>query len=214
MNALLDANLIRLFDFYLLMMFVIGLLRRWAIYRDISILAGAAILRRPNIVKQLGANRDLLITRQILFPILMAVGLMAIQFVLSRLIWPTANITFRDESTSWWRVTLLILFFVPMLTVDVYFLVQVGRIDRTEAIKQLNRAEYWLTNWKGTAIKWATIGYVDPKKMVDNQLREGLTWFGSLVAWSMWWVVVQVALRVAFGLTVWLLWAFSSTETV
>jgi hypothetical protein len=207
-NALLDSNLIRLFDFYLLLIFVIGLIRRWAMYKDILILAGAAVLRRPNLVREIGAHRHVLMTRQTVIPVALALLLMAVQFVMSRLIWPEATVSLRDETSSWWRFVLIVATFVPMLAVDIYFLVRIGQIDRTEAIKQLNRAEHWLTSWQGTAVKWATLGYVDPKKMVHDQLRDGLTWFGGLVAWSMWWVVVQVTLRVAFGLTVWLLWAF------
>ena len=208
MNTLANTNLIRLFDFYLLMMFVIGLLRRWAMYRDIVLLTGAAIIRRPNLVRQLGANRELLMTRQILVPVILAIGLMGIQFILSRLIWPQATMTIREASKDWWRVALLIGTFVPMFAVDLYFLIRVGQIDRNEAMKQLHRAEHWLTSWQGSAIRWVTMGYVNPRKMVDDQLRDGLSWFGLLIAWSMWWVTVQVTLRVAFGLTVWLLWAF------
>jgi hypothetical protein len=208
-NSIIDANLIRLFDFYLLMMFIIGVIRRWGIYKNVTILTVAVLFRQPNLVRRLGANRDLILNRTVIFPVAIALLLMMIQLILSRLIWPTATVTLRDESESWWRIAMVIITFVPMLCVDIYFLFRVGRIDRGEAFKQLHRAEYWLTSWQGQAVSYMTFGLVNPRKMVDEQLRDGLTWFRTLVAWSMWWVVIQVTLRVTFGVVVWLLWAFT-----
>jgi hypothetical protein len=215
MSRLPDINLIRLFDFYLLMMFVIGLLRRAGFYKDVTLVSVAAVLRQPNLVRRLGANRDVLMNWSTLRPVFFAVLLLAIQFVLSRLIWPDANLTGRDVSHSWWRAALLVALFLPMAAVDTYFLFRVGQIDRGIAHQYLARAEYWLTGWRGPAVRVVTFGYVNPRKMVDDQVRDSLRWFRGTMAWSMWWVTVQVSLRVLFGLVIWLLWAWSiRSETV
>ncbi|MFO0938424.1 MAG: hypothetical protein U0798_18125 [Gemmataceae bacterium] len=215
MFQILDTNLIRLFDFYLLLMFVIGLLRRFALYRDVVILTIATFIRQPNLVKRLSANRDVLMDGKTLRPIFFALLLMSIQLVMSRLIWPSATITIHEVSQTWWQAALLVVLFIPMVSVDVYFLARVGQIDRHEAKKHLARAEHWLSSWQGTAVKLVTFGYVNPRQMVDDQLRENLTWFRGTIQWSMWWVVVQVGLRVMWGVAIWLLWAFRNRpETV
>ena len=215
MSHLLDTNLIRLFDFYLLLMFVIGLLRRGAFYKDIVVLTVATIVRTPNLVRRLGANRDVLLTWPTLRPLVFALVLMVTQFVMSRLIWPEATMTSRDVGRVWWHAVLLFSLFVPMVVVDIYFLIRVGQIDRAVANKHLARAEYWLTSWQGPAVKFFTLGFVNPRRMVDEQLRENLAWFRGTMKWSMWWLVVQVGLRVSFGVAIWLLWARNiSTESV
>lgn len=209
MSRLPDINLIRLYDFYLLMMFVIGLLRRAGFYKDVVLVSIAAVLRQPNLVRRLGANRDVLMNWTTMRPIFFATLLLASQFVLSRLIWPDATLTGRDVSHSGWQSALLVALFLPMFAVDVYFLVRVGQIDRGLAHEHMARAEYWLAGWRGPAVRVVTFGYVNPRKMVDDQLRDGLVWFRGTMAWSMWWTTGQVGLRVLFGLAIWLLWAWS-----
>ena len=209
MPALPDTNLIRLFDFYLLLMFVIGLLRRATFYKDVALISLAAVTKQPNLVRRLGANRDVLMNWQTLRPLVFAVVLIFVQFILSRLIWPDATITGRDVGRHWWQAVILVVLFAAMFTVDLYFLIRIGQIDRGEANKHLLRAEYWLTSWQGPVIKIVTFGYVNPRQMVDDQVRDGMTWFRSTMTWSMWWVIVQVSLRVAFGVAIWLFWAWS-----
>ena len=209
MSLIFDNNLIRLFDFYLLLMFVIGLLRRYTFYKDIVILAVATVVRQPNLVRRLNANRDVLMNWPTMLPFFFAVFLMAVQFVMSRLIWPDATITGRDAGRVWWHAALLVALFVPMFGVDFYFLIRIGQIDRTEANKHLSRAEYWLTGWQAPTIRIITFGYVNPHRMVNEQLRENLTWFRGSMQWSLWWLVVQVGLRILFGVAVWLLWAWT-----
>jgi hypothetical protein len=52
-----------------------------------------------------------------------------------------------------------------------------------------------------------TLGIVNPRKIVGVEVRKNLKELGATVSWSMWWVTVQVVLRTAFGLAIWLLWA-------
>lgn len=209
MTALLDTNLIRLFDFYLLLMFVISLLRRATFYKDVTLISIAAVMKQPNLVRRLGANRDILLNWSTIRPLVFAIVLMLVQFILSRLIWPEATITLREIGPHYGQDAVLVILFAAMFAVDLYFLIRIGQIDRGEANKTLLRAEYWLTSWQAPVISAVTFGYVNPRKMVDDQLREGLTWFRSTMAWSMWWVIVQVSLRVAFGVAIWLFWAWS-----
>jgi hypothetical protein len=49
---------------------------------------------------------------------------------------------------------------------------------------------------------------VNPQKIVDTEVQKSLTEARSTLATSLWWVIVQTSLRLAFGLTLWTLWAF------
>jgi hypothetical protein len=82
----------------------------------------------------------------------------------------------------------------------------VAKFDHDETVRYFDQAEGWL-RWKGRLVNMATLGIVNPKKMVDAELKKSLTEYRSTLASSMWWVNVQISLRLTFGLTLWLVWA-------
>ena len=63
---------------------------------------------------------------------------------------------------------------VPMLAVDLYFVVRVGRFDHDETVKYFDQAESWL-GWKGPLVRVLTLGIVNPRKMVDEEVKKSLT---------------------------------------
>ena len=97
---------------------------------------------------------------------------------------------------------------LPMLGVDIFFLVRVGRIDRAETEKYLDMAESWLTAWKVTAVRVITFGKIDPRRRVSEEVQKALTAISNLINRSLYWMSLQVGLRVIFGLTLWLTWAW------
>jgi hypothetical protein len=48
---------------------------------------------------------------------------------------------------------------------------------------------------------------VNPQKIVDEEVKKSLAEIGTTVRASLWWVSLQIALRVLFGLTLWTAWA-------
>lgn len=204
------VNLIRLFDFYLAAMFVLGFARRYTVYWDAVRLLVLLRGRWPKLVDRLRAHHGVLVTRDVIRPLLVALALTAIQMICSRLIWPEAALTVGEVAGSWWRLAVVVLAAAPMLAVDVYFLISVGQLDRAGTEVYLDQAEHWLGTWKTPLIRAATLGYVNPHRIVDEEVRKGLAQLGETVSWAAWWVSVQVGCRVACGLTVWLLWASGS----
>jgi hypothetical protein len=93
-----------------------------------------------------------------------------------------------------------------MIAVDSYFLIAVGRFDRATTEQYLDQAERWLGTWRAGAVRAVTFGYVNPQSIVDAEVRKSLGIMGDMVSWTMRWVAIQVACRVAFGLTVWGSW--------
>lgn len=199
------VNLIRVFDFYLALMFVISLVRRWEVYWDAVRVVVAVRGRWPRLMARLADHGSLLLNWEFFRPAVLALALTLIQMVCSRVIWPQATLTGPEVRAEWEWWPLLLLALLPMLAVDLYFVVRVGRFDRTETVKYLDQAETWL-GWRGPLVRIATLGMVDPTRMVDAEVRKSMAELGTTVRSSLWWVSAQIGCRVAFGLTLWLAW--------
>ena len=204
-------NLIRLFDFYLAATLVVSLARRYRLYWDTVALLVRFRGRWPKLGDRLLANHGVLLTRDVLRPLFAAVALTVVQFICSRLVWPTATLTSETVWGHWGLLAPILLAAVPMLLTDAYFLLRVGSFDRGSTEDYLDDAERWLTGWKTPAIRLATLGYVNPQRIVDAEVVKGLESVGRLVGWASRWAAIQLAFRVLFGLTLWLVWAYSAS---
>lgn len=197
-------NLIRVFDFYVTVMFLISLLRRWDVYLDaIKLLVGVRG-RWPKLMGRLREHQSLLLNWSFFRPAILALALTVLQLVVSRVIYPQAVVTFAILDAWWWYAAIFVTM-VPMVAVDLYFIIRVAKFDRDAAEKQLDDAEGWLGG-KGRLVRIFTFGIVNPSKMVDTELKKGLETARASLNASLWWVSLQIALRMAFGLTLWTVW--------
>lgn len=199
-------NLIRVFDFYLALMFMISILRRREVYWNAIHILVSVRGRWPRLVQRLGEHQSLLLNWSFFRPALLALLLTVLQMICSRIIWPEAVLFGSDFNDEWWKLAILLVPLFAMLAVDFYFVVCVGQFDHAETVKYLDRAENWL-GWKGPLVRVLTLGYVDPHKMVDEEVRKNLAEIGTTVRSSLWWVSVQLGTRVLFGLAIWTVWA-------
>ena len=55
-----------------------------------------------------------------------------------------------------------------------------------------------------------TFGYVNPHKMVDEEVKKALDAGGKLIHTTLWWTVVQTGARVLLGLALWMVWTFGA----
>lgn len=201
-----DANLIRLFDFYLAFLFLIGVYRRRVVYWNACRLGFSIVDRRKKLLTVVRTEKRELLTLETLRPVLIAVGLMLIQWLCSRLIWPQADVPLNTLTVQWWKIAVVVAAFVPMFAVDLFFLIRIGQFDHGETEKYLDQAEQWLGGWKATAVHTLTFGVVNPRTIVQTEVKKGLQELGRTVRASMWWASVQTGLRLVFGVTIWLLW--------
>jgi hypothetical protein len=207
MHSLAAANVIRVFDFYLALMFVLSLSRRYPIYLDILRLGIALRGRWPKLLDRLRQHHGVLVTTEVLRPLGLAVALMVIQFLCSRLIFPKATLTVGTMAAGVWPLTVILVAAVPMWLVDAYFLIVVARIDRRTSEAYLDTAEFWLTNWKAHAVRAATLGLYDPRVVVDTEVKKSMTTLSKSFSRTAWWVAAQVACRMTCGLTIWTVWS-------
>ena len=203
-------NLIRVFDFYLAATLVVSLARRYRVYWDTTVLLVRFRDRWPKLVNRLKLHHGVLLTRDVLRPLFAAVTLTGVQFVCSRLVWPTAVLPVPDVFAHWRMLGPITVAAVPMVLIDAYFLVRVGGFDRGSTEVYLDQAEHWLASWKTPAVRLATLGYVNPQRIVDAEVVKGLQNVGRLVSWASRWAAVQLAVRVLFGLTMWMVWAYGT----
>jgi hypothetical protein len=199
-------NLIRVFDFYVTLMFVISLIRRWNVYLSAIRLLIVVRGRWPKLIQRLSEHSSLILNRSFFRPALLALGLTVVQLVASRVIFPQATLTGEQLQAEWWWIVVIFVPLVPMVLVDIYFVIRVGKFDHGETVKYFDQAEGWL-GWKGPLVRVLTLGIVNPKKMVDEEVKKNLTEYQSTLKASLWWVSVQIGLRLTFGLTLWAVWA-------
>lgn len=206
-KAMPQVNLIRLFDFYLAAMFVLGTMRRLGQYRSVVALIVSAPGRWPRLLLELRQHRAIFLTWTTLRPAALALAIAIVHMIASRVVWPRAHLTLHDLFQHWQVLPVVLLTISPMLAVDAYFLIRVGRIDRDETAKYLDQAEHWLTSWKAPVVRFLTLGYVDPRRMVSEEVRKALTSLSDLLNRNFYWMSLQMGLRVLFGLVLWGVWA-------
>lgn len=199
-------NLIRIFDFYVTMMFLISFLRRWRVYWDAIRILVAVRGRWPKLIQRLGDHKSLILNWSFFRPAVLALFVTLVQLICSRILFPQATLTSDHLQKEWWLVPILLVPMVPMLAVDIYFILRVGRFDHGETVKYFDQAERWL-GWKGPLVRVLTLGIVNPTRMVDEEVKKSLAEMQTTLASSLWWVIGQTSLRFAFGLTIWTVWA-------
>jgi hypothetical protein len=207
MDDLLRMNLIRLFTFYLTAIFVVGTFRRLRQYRDVVELTRGMPGRWPRVLQQIRKHWVVFLTWSTFRPAIVAVTLIVMQMICSRVIWPQANITLLDLWEERWMPFVVGASAVCMIGVDLYFVIRVGQIDRQETERYLDEAEHWMTSWKAPVVRVCTFGYINPRKIVDIEVRKALEEGKGLLHRNLWWISAQAGLRVLFGLCLWISWA-------
>jgi hypothetical protein len=129
--------------------------------------------------------------------------------IAAKILWPTATITGNDLLNHWWLAPVLTLFAAAMLAIDGYGILRVGRIDRKETEKYLDEAEHWLSSWKAPLVKALTFGHINPRKIVDTEVRKAMEQGNTLLQSTFWWMSLQSGVRLLFGISLWLSWALA-----
>jgi hypothetical protein len=207
MTRFADLNLIRFFDFYLALAFLISTWMRIRQYEAIVRLVRAVPERWPRLFALVKQHHHLFLTWTTVLPALLAFGLSAVHTMACRLIWPQASLTVSQLAGLWAAVPVLVLAGTAMLGVDLYATFRVGDVDRTLLEQYFDQAEYWLRSWVAPVVRVFTLGYINPRLMVAVEVRKSLLEASQLLNVTLWWVSVQVGLRILFGLSLWLTYA-------
>jgi len=211
-----DLNLIHFFDFYLAVTFLLGIWTRFRQYQAILALVSKVPGRWPRLFHLVKQHRSIFLTWSTVGPGLLAFGLLLVQALASRLVWPDAGrpphgLTIARLAEHLTAVPFVAVFGLAMLVVDVYGIVVVGEVDRDEMARYFDQAEYWLKSWAAPVVRAFTLGFINPRQMVAAEVRASLISASQLFNTTLWWVAVQAGLRIVFGLSLWLTYAWSQS---
>jgi hypothetical protein len=209
MSELAHLDLIRFLDFYLMFTFLAGTVRRIGQYLSIGRLVVAGPGRWPRLLDLVKQHRMIFLTWSTLLPALLALLLSLIQLSASRQIWPQAQLTAGELAQHWWALAVTVPLGLGMLAVDLYGIVIVGRVDQALMEKYFDQAEFWLRSRTATVVRVFTLGFVNPRRLVAAEVQKALVEASRLLNTTLWWMAVQVGLRVGFGLSLWLTWALT-----
>ena len=81
------------------------------------------------------------------------------------------------------------------LAFDIYGTIQVAEIEEKEIESYFDQAEYWLRSWTAPVVRYLSFGYVNPRKMVRDEVRKALVDASTMLNETLWWVATQAALR-------------------
>lgn len=212
MSLAWDLNLIRLFDFYLAVAFLASTAARIHQYRAVLGLVRAVPGRWPRLFQLIKAHRGIFLTWATVGPGVLALALMTIQMLASRLVWPEAGepphgLSVAHLAEHVLATPIVVLLGTAMFAVDGYGIVVVGQIDRAQLEGYFDQAEYWLKSWAAPVVRAVTFGFINPQRMVTAEVRTALVAASQLLNLRLWWVSMQVGLRIAFGLALWLTYA-------
>jgi hypothetical protein len=209
MTGLWDLNLIRFFDFYLALAFLASTAMRLRQYEAVIRLVRALPERWPRLLKLVKQHHSIFMTWTTVLPALLALVLYLVHSLACRLVWPHAALTVGALIEFRWAVAFVTLLGIAMLAVDLYATFKVGELDRSMLERYFDQAEYWLRSWVAPVVHVFTLGYISPRRMVAVEVRKALLETSRLLNTTLWWVCGQVGLRIAFGLALWLTYAFS-----
>src|SRR5277367_5401322 len=106
-------NLIRLFDFYLTMMFLVSFLRRWEVYLNAVRVMIVVRGRWPRLIQRLGEHKSIILNWSFFRPAILALILMIVQLIASRMLWPNAVLTGQELREEWWWIPVILVVLTP-----------------------------------------------------------------------------------------------------
>jgi hypothetical protein len=203
MSWLLDLNLIPLFLVYLTLVFVIGSALRIRDYRHALGLIWSVPGRWPRLFRLVKDHRNILITWQTVLPLVLSGGLLLAHTLTSEFVWPQATLTIGRLLQLWPGLIVVAPAAVCMIGLDGYVYTHLSPFNRTVLEKYFDQAEYWLKPWTAPVVRVFTLGYVNPRQMVAQEVRTALENAARMMSTALYWVSLQTGARLVFGLALW-----------
>lgn len=198
-----QLRLFPLFELYLAVMFLVGLWLRVRQYRDVLHLVAAVPGRWPRVGQLIRQHAHILLTWGTVLPLVLSGGLLLAQLLTRWYLLPGAVLTVGDLGGHLVMLPIVLVALVGMVGYDVYSAVQVDEIDRVAIEKELDRAEGWLTSWKAPVVRVLSLGFINPRRIVANEVSAALVAASDLMNATLYAVALQAGLRLAFGVTLW-----------
>src|SRR3954447_20296552 len=147
--------------------FLISTAVRWRQYHAITSLVLRLRGRWPNLTQLLLSHRHIFLTWRTLLPLGLTLGVLVVNMAANNFIWPLAHeFTLGELRGIWPLLPPVIGFAACMVLMDVWGMIDVAPIDVKETEGYFDLAEAWLSGWRAPVVRWLSLGYVDPRRMV------------------------------------------------
>src|ERR1043166_7092888 len=194
-------NLIEVLNYYLMLAFLVSTGMRLRTYRAILGLVFASPNRWPKLVALVKKHRTLFLGWPTLLAIGLAFTLMLSNSLAIRLVWVQAKVSCEDLWGHWFALLAIILPGGLMLFLDGKAMFRVGHFDRTAMEADLDKAESWLKSWMAPALRLATFGFVNPRKLVGVEVHRALVEANWIMIGGMRRSSLRIGVQFAFGLS-------------
>jgi len=208
-----QINLINLFSVYITIAFVVSTVLRWRNYRAMLKLIFSVRERWPRLLRLVKEHREVFWQWPTILPAACTLSLMIVHLLASWLVWSQARVTPADLIDHLWSLALIVLMATLMLLFDGRMIFQVTHFDRLALESDFDRAEHWLVTWKAPAVRFLSFGFINPRKIVNKQVRSALIKANDIVNGQFWLWALQFVMRLAFGLSVWIAWFVNMHHT-
>ena len=202
-------NLIDVFNYYLILAFLVSTGIHIRTYRAIVGLIFASSNRWPGLLKLVKKHRTILLGWPMLLTIGLAFGLMLANSLAIRLLWASATVTFEELRARWFSLVAAVLSGGLMLLLDGRAIFRSIHFDRAAVEGDLDKAESWLKSWMGSAVRLVTFGFVNPRKIVGMEVQRLLVEANWIMIGGMRRSSLRIGMQLTFGLSLWLTWAFA-----
>jgi hypothetical protein len=203
------VNLIDVLTYYLLLAFAVSTLLRMRNYRTILGLVFTFPNRWPKLLALVKQHRTIFLRWPAVLPVGLTLALMLANTLASHFVWSQARVTWNDLWERWFAFVCVIAFGGTMLYLDFYAIFNFGHFNRAALEANLDKAEHWMQTWKAPVVHILTFGLVNPRKIVNDQVRKALIKASMVVNGQMWRWSLQIGMRLAVGITLWITWACS-----
>ena len=207
-------NLLDVFNYYLILAFLVSTAIRIRMYRAIVGLVMASSGRWPKLLVLAKTHWTIFVGWPMLLTIGLAFALMLSNSLAINLVWSSANVTFEELWGRWLPLLAIVLLGALMLYLDCQAIFRVGRFDRTALETDLDKAESWLKSWMAPALRMVTFGFVNPRKIVGAEVQRVLVDANWVVIGGMRRTSMRIGMQLAFGLSLWLTWALALRQSV
>lgn len=196
------------YEAYLLILVVATVALRFRVWRDFATIACQFPDRWPRLFGVIIEHKHLLLNRSTVLPIAMAVSLAAIHTICRHWLLSDAELSVASVVQIPPALLLLACCGGYMLYLDYRVLQRSTPFRRAELEKRFNRGELALAKSVDWTVRICTFGFVSSTKIVEEQVEEALEEECAAVEEQMKGWLGRTMVRLAFGMSCWLSWAF------
>jgi hypothetical protein len=203
----MTLNLINAFSYYLVLVFVTGTVLRARNLRAMLGMVYRSGDRWPKLRSLISTHWAIFLRWPTVLPLVLTLLLTLMNTLAGYFVWPQARVSPGDLWAHPAGLAAVIGLGSLMGFLDFKAVFLFGRFDRTAVEAMLDRAEHWLGSWKAPAVRFMTFGLIHPRRIVGEQVRQALVDASMAANGQLWAISLQILVRFAFGLTLWITWA-------